>query len=165
MKITDFCRKHNACSDGREWALSTGCKTMEELWKRDDIRPDWRIWIATRPGVMDGRDLRLWACWCVRQVWSLLTDGRSRNAVEVAERYAVGKATNEELAAAAAAAWEAAWTAAAAAAAWTAAAAEAAAEAAEEAAAWAATAAEEVEAATQAKKLMEYRMSFMTEGI
>jgi len=52
--------------------------------------------------------LRLFACWCVRntplhdgrKVWDLLTNKRSRNAVEVAERYARGKATEEELAAA-----------------------------------------------------------------
>ncbi|HSW63903.1 MAG TPA: hypothetical protein VLH56_11450 [Dissulfurispiraceae bacterium] len=70
---------------------------MAELWKRDDIIPEWRIWIATRPGVMNDRDSRLFACWCVRQVWHLLTDERSRNAVQVAERYAVGDATIQEL--------------------------------------------------------------------
>jgi hypothetical protein len=53
---------------------------------------------------MSDRDLRLFACWCCRQVWHLLTDERSRHAVEVSERYAVGKATENELSAARAAA-------------------------------------------------------------
>ena len=42
------------------------------------------------------RRLRLWACAVCRQVWHLLTDPRSRRAVEVAERYADGLATAAE---------------------------------------------------------------------
>jgi hypothetical protein len=123
MKIIDFCHKHHACAEGREWALETGCKTMQELWARKDVPHEWRIWIATRPGVLSERDSRLFACWCVRRVWHLLTDERSREAVRVAERYARGRATEEELAAArekaraastaAWAAWAAVWEAAA----------------------------------------------------
>jgi hypothetical protein len=104
MTITEFCDQHRACYGGREWAMSTGCATMAELWQRGDMRADWRVWIATRRGVIDDKTLRLFACWSVRQVWNLLTDERSRNAIEVAERYAEGKATDEELATAQAAA-------------------------------------------------------------
>ncbi len=51
------------------------------------------------------KTLRLFACWCVRQVWHLLNDERSKKAIEVAEEFADGKATQEEL--------DAAWVAAA----------------------------------------------------
>ena len=112
MTVKDFCDRHAACREGKEWAIKTGAPDMAALWTREDMRDDWRLWIATRPGVLDDRTLRLYACWCVRQVWHLLTDERSRKAVEVAERYAEGRATIEELAAAGAAAWDAAWAAA-----------------------------------------------------
>jgi hypothetical protein len=101
--ISEFCAQHCACTEGREWALAQGVSTMAELWELE-MRPEWRVWIATRPGVLSDRELRLWACWCVRQVWHLLEDDRSKRAVEVGERYANGQATDAELAAAQAAA-------------------------------------------------------------
>jgi hypothetical protein len=61
------------------------------------------------------KEWRLFAVWCVRQQAHLLTDQRSKDALDVAERHALGKATDEELAAARGAAWAAgaaAWAAA-----------------------------------------------------
>ena len=57
------------------------------------------------------REKRLFAVWCARQVEHLLTDQRSRDALDVAERYARGRATREELDAAAYAADDAAYAA------------------------------------------------------
>ena len=82
--------------------------TILDILKDKRIPAKDRIWAATCKGVLDDKTLRLFACKCVREVWHLLTDERSRKAVEVAERYAVGDATDEELDAAMAAAWDAA---------------------------------------------------------
>lgn len=58
------------------------------------------------------KEWRLFAVWCARQVQYLMNDQRSIDALDVAERYAHGQATDEELAATGDAAMDAAWAAA-----------------------------------------------------
>jgi hypothetical protein len=141
-------RAWGACQEAVDWFDAGKFANFSEAWQKCS-RSDWMLWFLDRVGYRDDKALRLFACWCVRNTplpnggttWSLLTDKRSREAVEAAERFCRGEATPEELAAAclaaraAAAAWDAARNAA-----WAAAgaAAEAAAEAAAGAAAWAA---------------------------
>mgnify|MGYP005608604793 CR=1 FL=1 len=109
-EVTDFCERHEACSAGRDFAAKF--ETMADVWDACE-RVDWLIWVYRRTVTpMDMRELRLFACWCVREtplkdgrkVWDLLTDERSRNAVVVAERFARGEATDEERSRAAASA-------------------------------------------------------------
>jgi len=104
-------RGHHACKD--RYAV-----LRESLRGRGDDEPITMIEILDSNGLDDAlwalravpdeqtdeRDklARLFACWCVRQIWHLLTDERSRTAIEVAERYAVGEATRDALNAAAA---------------------------------------------------------------
>ena len=103
-------RKHGACKD-RYTVL------RKALRGRKDNEPITLVEIIDSNGLRDAlwalravpdeqaaeRDklARLFACQCVRQVWHLLTDERSRTAIEVAERYAVGEATHDDLKAAA----------------------------------------------------------------
>ena len=109
MTIEEFCDLHDACDEGRKWALEN-CTSMNDAWEK--LRPDWLIWVATRPRVLSEKDLRRFAVHCARSVQHLLTNDRSRNAIDVAERHIKGMATDEELHAAgdaALAAWSAAW--------------------------------------------------------
>jgi hypothetical protein len=92
---------------------------MLDAW--DKLPPEWVIWVATRRGVLTDKELRLFALYCARSIEHLLLDQRSKDAIDVAERFAHGNATDEELAAARVAAWAAAWAAADAESAWAAA--------------------------------------------
>jgi hypothetical protein len=74
-------------------------KEIDQL-KMGQWQPRTMIHWLARIGELDERRARLFACWCVRQIWHRLEDSRSRNAVEVAERYAEGKASKKELVAA-----------------------------------------------------------------
>ena len=69
--------------------------------------PDDALW-ALRCVTGCDRDARLFAVWCARQVQHMMKDERSLNALDVAEKFANGNATEEERDAARAAAWDAA---------------------------------------------------------
>jgi hypothetical protein len=106
MKTKDFLRQHNACPAGARWALSIS-EDMADVWEAmiEQGKHEWLRWTATRPGVFSDSILRKLACRFIREtplsdgrrVWDLLTDERSRKAVEVAERYADGNAMDGEL--------------------------------------------------------------------
>ena len=103
-------KAHSPCEDGWKKLLNHLGKT-----KADDEPLSFAV-ILKSNGVEDAlwccrcepqyaKEWRLFAVWCVRQQAHLLTDQRSKDALDVAERHAHGKATDEELAAAWAAAW------------------------------------------------------------
>jgi hypothetical protein len=70
----------------------------EQEWQA--CRDPFEMLEHLRGGGVSDRRLRLFACGCVRRVWTWLTDERSRAALEAAERYADGLATDDELSAA-----------------------------------------------------------------
>jgi hypothetical protein len=152
-------RAHGPCADGWRKLLDHLGKTAADdeplslLTILDSNGLDDALW-CLRAMPQHNMHWRLYAVWCARQVQHLMTDARSVAALDVAERYAHGTASNQELAAAGDAARDAAWAAAGAAAraaAW--AAARAAARDAARAAAWAA--ARDAARAAQTARLRE----------
>ena len=95
-----------ACDDTVAWCNG---KSLQEAWETA-TRPDWMLWLLTHlPNDATDREFRLIAEKCVRQVQHLMLDERSVNAFDVAEKFANGEATKDELDAAWAAAWDAEW--------------------------------------------------------
>lgn len=108
-------REHSPCREGWEKLLTSLGKTKADdeplSFKTilDSNGLDDAIW-ALRS--IDAPEVRIFAVRCVRQIQHLLTDERSLSALDVAEAYTVGQATEEELSAAWEAARDAAWDAA-----------------------------------------------------
>jgi hypothetical protein len=106
MKTTlNKIREHEPCKDG--WV-----KLLKNLGKtKSDDDPLEITEILNSNGLDDAlwclravegrkRDIRLFAVWCARQVQHLMTDPRSIAALDVAERFANGQDTKDNLAAA-----------------------------------------------------------------
>ena len=148
----ELIRSFNPCYDPSEKNIpdSETLPVLEWVEKYRGIVPDKDIiWLLCRNEFMSDKDLRLFAVWCAREALKLVKnpDERSVKACDVAERFALGEATDKELEAAA---QDAAWAAAEAA---EEAAAEAAAEAARAAAGAAAEAARAARAAAETARV------------
>src|SRR5262249_26752047 len=79
---------------GCRWCTGEGCVMTEAEYLASADPGQLLGFLRGQPA---GRKLRLWACACCRGVGHLLTDPRSRAAVEAAERYADGEAGDEQL--------------------------------------------------------------------
>jgi hypothetical protein len=58
---------------------------------------DPAVMLESLQGKLSERKLRLFACACCRRVWRWMTDARNRGALEAAERYVDGLASEQEL--------------------------------------------------------------------
>ena len=92
-----------ACDNAIEWA---GDKPIEQV-VAECHRGDWLIWLAKKCGV-ELQPLTLAKAHCANTVRHLMTDERSVKAVDVAIAFGEGRATRDELDAAADAAADAA---------------------------------------------------------
>lgn len=116
-------REHQPCTKGWQKLLTYLGKTKDDdeplpyavILKSNGL--DDALWCC-RAEPQYAKEWRLYAVWCARQVQHLMIDPRSIAALDVAERFANGEATQAELdaardaaEAAARAAWDAAWSA------------------------------------------------------
>ena len=106
--------KWNPCIDPLTIVASDWEGTALDVLALDNIKASDKLWVVLRSEFLSDKTLRLFAVACARSVEHLLTDDRSKKAIDVAERYAHGQASARELeaarlaAAAAAEAWAAA---------------------------------------------------------
>jgi len=103
LSPAEFCKATKACSDGAEFA--TKHATMRDVWDACQ-RVDWLVWMLDAiDAPQDEKACRLFMVWCARNTpmsdgrttGALLSDPRSLAALDVAERFANGNATQEEL--------------------------------------------------------------------
>ena len=101
-------RRPDRARQRRVAELALRFTTLSSAWEKATL-PEWMVWaIINLTPKHSRKKLRLFACWCARSTplaggrttWDLMIDERSKNAIAVAERYANGKATKEELSAA-----------------------------------------------------------------
>jgi hypothetical protein len=95
-------RKFNPCYDPSKVIKDENEELTVKQWieKYMNVVPAKDIlWLLLRKEFMPEKDLRLFAVWCAREALKLIEnpDKRSVNACNVAERYANGEATKEEL--------------------------------------------------------------------
>jgi hypothetical protein len=90
----------NPCSNPRDFVAEDWTGTLLDILSVEKAEPHDRIWVVTK--LLDDKTNRLFAVWCAREALKLVEnpDTRSIAACDVAERFANGEATAEELAAA-----------------------------------------------------------------
>ena len=114
-KITDMLDDLGACEESLDWLKEKKPSNVYQAW-RSCPRGDWLLWFAAKIGV-DRRLVVAAACEIARDALPIFEgkypdDNRPRKAIETAEEWCKGKATQEQVRMAAAAATAAAWAAA-----------------------------------------------------
>jgi hypothetical protein len=105
-------RSWGPCYDPSKYLRGDWRGTAITLLRDNRIPVADRLWGVLHTDLCSEKLMRLFAVWCARQVQHLMKDPRSINALDVAERFANGQATEQERAAAQDAARAAAWAAA-----------------------------------------------------
>ncbi len=93
-------RRLNVCWEDERLAAHVPLEGLAPLQMlNEDASVEDRLWVLLCPTLISNRDLRLLACKWAREALALIDhpDQRSVHAIEVAERYARGKANRKDL--------------------------------------------------------------------
>jgi hypothetical protein len=109
----EIIRKFQPCYDPSKYIKDENEELTVKEWVKkymNVVTAEDILWLLLRKEFMSEKDLILFAVWCAREALKLIAnpDERSVNACNVAERYANGEATKDELDAAYIAAYDAA---------------------------------------------------------
>lgn len=102
-------RSWKPCYEPTNYLPEDWVGTALDILKNKNIPIQDQFWCIYREGLISEKTLRLFAVWSYRQTLQFVKnpDSRSLKAAEVAEAYALGNATSEELVSAESAAWSA----------------------------------------------------------
>ena len=92
--IEEFCYFYKVRFD----TSLSGCgreSSVQESWEKSS--PVFLVWIATRPGVLTEKELRLFSVWSSRQVQHLMEHSSSLEVLDVAESFARGLTKEDQL--------------------------------------------------------------------
>ena len=93
MKAIDLLNDLDACQPAKDWVAD---RTVAEAWA-ECPRGDWMLWIYTSLYSANKRELTLAKGHCAGTVLHLMTDDRSKAAVQAAIDYGNGLIDDEEL--------------------------------------------------------------------
>ena len=96
LTIADI-RNLRPCHDPIKFLPETWSGTIIDILDIKECSFEDRLWVILHTEFVSDKLMRLFAVWCARQVQHLMTDARSIVALDVAEKFANGLATKDEL--------------------------------------------------------------------
>ncbi len=97
----------NPCYDPIKYIPKDYSNSVIDMLSREDIPAKDRLWVVVREDFLTLKQIHLYGLGCARLSEKYSTDARVKACNDIVEAYLQGKATKQELSAAASAAWSA----------------------------------------------------------
>jgi hypothetical protein len=91
--VTQLINEHSPAASGDQAARQAGRALTEQGWLSCENPSVMPRFVGER---LTERKMRLFACACCRQIWHHISDARSRAAIEIAEQFSDGLATDRQ---------------------------------------------------------------------